>query len=312
MKSLKMNTWKAILAIGNAIFLSMPAAQAADGWLVDFDKAKAQAAKEGKSILMEFTGSDWCPPCKALAKGVLNQDVFKTEAPKNFVLLKLDNPRDKSKQTPEEIEQYKTMSAKYGIQGVPTIFLTDEKGRPYWQTVGYSGDPADKYVANLKEQLGTLAKRDEAFAKAEKASGVEKAKLLSDGLSLVSEELALKTYNDVVSEIIKLDSDNKAGLKAKFEGLKQNVSFKAELETIMRSGPGEPEDTVAKIDNLIDKNKPTGEALQEAIFMKGAILFQSDKDKAKEFLLEAKKHAPNSETGKRIDGILDQFFNKSE
>ena len=37
------------------------------GWLVDFAKAKAQCAKEGKPILMEFTGSDWCPPCMAPA-----------------------------------------------------------------------------------------------------------------------------------------------------------------------------------------------------------------------------------------------------
>ena len=93
------------MAVGTAAILSLPAAQAADGWLVDFEKAKAQAAKEEKSILMEFTGSDWCPPCKALAKNVLTQDVFKTEMPKNFVLLKLDSPRDKSKQTPEEIAQ---------------------------------------------------------------------------------------------------------------------------------------------------------------------------------------------------------------
>ncbi|MDE2657762.1 MAG: thioredoxin family protein, partial [Verrucomicrobiota bacterium] len=96
------------------------AAQADEGWIVDFEKAKAQAAKEGKSILMEFTGSDWCPPCKALTANVLSKDVFKTEMPKSFVLLKLDSPRDKSKQTPEEIEQYKVLSAKYGIQGVPT------------------------------------------------------------------------------------------------------------------------------------------------------------------------------------------------
>ena len=79
-------------------------------WLVDFEKAKAQAAKQGKPILMEFTGSDWCPPCKALHKNVLVKDVFKKEMPKHFVLLKLDNPRDKSKQTPEEIEQYKKLS----------------------------------------------------------------------------------------------------------------------------------------------------------------------------------------------------------
>ena len=308
MNSLRFITRNVLWGFGTAAILSLTSAQAADGWLVDFEKAKAQAAKEGKSILMEFTGSDWCPPCKALAKNVLTQDVFKTEMPKDFVLLKLDSPRDKSKQTPEEIEQYKTLSAKYGIQGVPTIFLADAKGRPYYQTVGYSGDPADKYVANLKEQLGTLAKRDASFAKAENASGVEKAKHLAEGLSLVDDETALNTYADVVSEIIKLDADNKAGLKAKFEGLKNSVGFKAALEATMRSSRGAPEDTLAAIDKLIAEKKPSGAALQEAIFMKGAILFQSDKAKAKTLLLEAQKLAPESETGKRIDGILEQFF----
>ena len=296
------------MAVGAAAILSLPTAQAAEGWLVDFEKAKAQAAKEEKSILMEFTGSDWCPPCKALAKNVLTQDVFKTEMPKNFVLLKLDSPRDKSKQTPEEIEQYKVLSAKYGIQGVPTIFLADAKGRPYYQTVGYSGDPADKYVANLKEQLGTLAKRDAAFAKAEKATGTEKAKLLAEGLSLVDDEMALKTYSEVVAEIIELDADNKAGLKTKFDGLKNSVEFKSELEATMSSNRGKPEDILAAIDKLIAEKKPTGAALQEAVFMKSSILFQTDKAKAKEMLLEAKELAPQSETGKRIDGILERFF----
>ena len=64
---------------------------AEEGWLVSFEEAKAAAAKEKKTIFMEFTGSDWCPPCIALAKNVLTQEAFKTQAPKNFVLLKLDN-----------------------------------------------------------------------------------------------------------------------------------------------------------------------------------------------------------------------------
>ena len=297
-----------LLAVGTGAILSLTTAQAAEGWLVDFEEAKAQAAKEGKSILMEFTGSDWCPPCKALTANVLSKEVFKTEMPKSFVLLKLDSPRDKSKQTPEEIEQYKVLSAKYGIQGVPTIFLADTKGRPYYETVGYSGDPADKYVANLKEQLGTLAKRDAAFAKAEKATGTEKAKLLAEGLSLVDDEMALKTYSEVVAEIIELDADDKAGLKTKFDGLKNSVEFKSELEATMSSNRGKPEDILAAIDKLIAEKKPTGAALQEAVFMKSSILFQTDKAKAKEMLLEAKELAPESETGKRIDGILERFF----
>jgi len=309
MKSFYFSTRTAYLMIAvTATLLLHNVVHTADGWLVDFEKAKAQAAKEGKSLLMEFTGSDWCPPCKSLAEKVLTKEVFKKEVPKDFVLLKLDNPRDKSKQTPEEIEQYKTLSKKYGIQGVPTIFLADAKGRPYWQTVGYSGDPADKYVANLKDQLKTLAKRDAAFAKASEASGSEKAKHIADGLSLVSSELALNTYSDEVAEIIKLDANNEAGLKSKYEGLKNSVVFKADLENVMRTGGDDPKAVLAAIDKLIEEKKPTGEARQEALFYKGSIYFRDDKAKAKATLLEAQKLAPASETGKRITGILDRFF----
>ena len=41
---------------------------------------------------------------------------------------------------------------------------------------------------------------------------------------------------------------------------------------------------------------------------KGSIYFRDDKAKAKAALLEAQKLAPNSETGQRINGILDRLF----
>ncbi len=60
MNSLRFIPRNVLLGVGTAAILSLTvAAQAAEGWVVDFEKAKAQAAKEGKSILMEFTGSDW-------------------------------------------------------------------------------------------------------------------------------------------------------------------------------------------------------------------------------------------------------------
>ena len=45
---------------------------AGEGWLIDAEKAKEQAKKEGKAILMDFTGSDWCPPCKQLKSKVFD------------------------------------------------------------------------------------------------------------------------------------------------------------------------------------------------------------------------------------------------
>ena len=91
------------------------------GWTRSFEEAKELAAKDGKAILMEFTGSDWCPPCKALHKNVLSQEVFQT-VKEDYILLVLDNPRDKTLVTPAEQEQYKKLSAKYQVRGVPVSY----------------------------------------------------------------------------------------------------------------------------------------------------------------------------------------------
>ena len=127
-----------------------------EGWLVDFAKAKTQSAKEGKPILMEFTGSDWCPPCKALHKNVLTSAVFKKQMPEKFILLKLDNPRDKSKQKPAEIAQYKKLSSEYKVRGVPTVIIADAKGKEQHRQVGYrSNVTAEQWVAKIMAAVKT-------------------------------------------------------------------------------------------------------------------------------------------------------------
>ena len=300
----------ALLTLMVASLITSQANAVDEGWTVSFADAKAQAAKEGKSILMEFTGSDWCPPCKALHKNVLSKEVFKTEAPKNFILLKLDNPRDKSHQSVAEQAQYRKLSAQYKISGVPTIILADIQGRPYHRQVGYSGAPADKYVADLAQKSTILAKRDEYLAKADQAEGAERAKLLDQAIGLIDSDLAIGTYGDTVKEIIKLDADGSAGLKAKYEGVLQAAEIKTALTEIQKGAQnGTPDEAVAKVDKLIEEKKPTGEGLQELLFFKSSIKFQSgDKEAAQKLLEEAKAAAPKSKTATRIDQILKQYF----
>tara|TARA_B100001971_G_C17726895_1_gene303978 strand:- start:99 stop:491 length:393 start_codon:yes stop_codon:yes gene_type:complete len=122
--------------------------------MVDFAKAKSESSRQGKPILMEFTGSDWCPPCKALHKNILTSDVFRQQIPKKFILLKLDNPRDKSWQTPEEIAQYRKLSAEYKVRGVPTIIVADANGNEQHRQVGYSSNQtAQQWVDKLKKSV---------------------------------------------------------------------------------------------------------------------------------------------------------------
>lgn len=293
-----------------AALVATPAAFAVDeGWTVSFAEAKAQAAKEGKSILMEFTGSDWCPPCKALHKNVLSTEVFKTEAPKHFILLKLDNPRDKSHQSMDEINQYRKLSAQYKISGVPTIILADDQGRPYHQQVGYGGDPAEKWVGDLAAKAPILAKRNEFLAKADQADGVERAKLLDEAIALIDSDLAISTYKDTIEEIIKLDADGAAGLKPKYEGALRTAEVKTELKEIQQTlRNSTPDQVLAKLNKLLEDKKPTGEGLQEALYLKSMITYRTDKPAAQKLLEEAKAAAPKSKMAARIDQILQQVF----
>ena len=45
-------------------------------WTENFADAKARAAKEGKDLLIDFTGSDWCGWCIKLKEEVFNQQAF--------------------------------------------------------------------------------------------------------------------------------------------------------------------------------------------------------------------------------------------
>ena len=82
-----------------AVSAALTAVAAEPVWLTDLDAAKAQAVKENKPVLVDFTGSDWCPPCKALHKNVFESAEFAAVASK-YVLVELDYPR-KTSQAPE-------------------------------------------------------------------------------------------------------------------------------------------------------------------------------------------------------------------
>src|SRR5947209_3412287 len=58
-------------------------------WLTDLDQAKQVAAKNGKDLLINFTGQTWCGACMELEREVLTTEEFAPVA-KDFVLVRLD------------------------------------------------------------------------------------------------------------------------------------------------------------------------------------------------------------------------------
>jgi len=97
-----------------------------DGWGTDFEKALENAKLSKKHILVLFTGSDWCQPCKELKKIVFNKDMFKDFAKDNFELVVVDFP-DQFKLPESQRIQNDKLAEKFDIEGYPTVvFLTSE------------------------------------------------------------------------------------------------------------------------------------------------------------------------------------------
>ena len=132
--------------------------QAGD-FFTDYDSAKKKAQEDKKTLVVKFTGSDWCPPCKALNKAIYSKKDFKAELEKDFVVAVLDFP--KTKKLPEgQLEKNQAIRDEFGIQGYPTVLVISQKGKVLKKMVGYSytpkeGEEGDER-AEVKAYLGLL------------------------------------------------------------------------------------------------------------------------------------------------------------
>ena len=116
-------------------------------WQHSFEEAKAKAAKEGKSILMSFAGSDWCLPCIRLDKEFFNTEQFQSYAEEKFVLLRLDFPaRKKNQLSPEQVKHNEALAEKYNKKGsFPLVLVLDESGKVQGQMTTAKGNSSDYF-----------------------------------------------------------------------------------------------------------------------------------------------------------------------
>lgn len=116
--------------------LSAVACAADKAWLTDYEEALAKAKAEDKVLLIEFHGSDWCPPCIKLNQEVLTKDEFKAYAKESLVLLNVDFPR-KTALSDEQRSHNEALAEKFGLQGVPMVVLLDGDGNILDKNVGF-------------------------------------------------------------------------------------------------------------------------------------------------------------------------------
>jgi thioredoxin-related protein len=107
-------------------------------WLTDIDEAKALSENTKKPIVMYFTGSDWCGPCKLLKKDFFSSDKFEKMA-EGLVLLKVDIPRRIDIISKEQYEKNTALVHKFNKQnGYPNLVAINPKGDVLGSLSGYT------------------------------------------------------------------------------------------------------------------------------------------------------------------------------
>ncbi len=121
-------------------------------WLTDLAAARATAKAEGKWVLINFTGSDWCPWCIKLRNEVFSKPEFDAYANENLVLVEVDFPRRKPMNVLQRQANDK-LAASLDVTGFPTIVILSSDGQPIAKTGYMSGGP-QPFIANLQRLPG--------------------------------------------------------------------------------------------------------------------------------------------------------------
>jgi|HubBroStandDraft_5_1064220.scaffolds.fasta_scaffold253641_2 thioredoxin-related protein len=115
---------------------------------LDPTQAFSQARKEGKKVLLVFSGSDWCIPCIHFEKKVLADSAFKQYASEHLVVLNADFPQRK-KVAARLASEYDSLAARFNQEGAfPKIVLL-KPDKQWLATLQYSGQSPDAFIREL-------------------------------------------------------------------------------------------------------------------------------------------------------------------
>ena len=120
-----------------------------EGWMTDLDKAFAKAKAENKPVLVEFTGSDWCPPCMMMREKVFTKEHYIKKASEKFILVEIDIPNGDPDLKKKNMPKLK----EYGVQGVPTVILFNPKAKEFDRFGAAEFPSVDEFIARLDKAL---------------------------------------------------------------------------------------------------------------------------------------------------------------
>ncbi len=270
----------------------------ADQWTTDADSAIRTAKKEGKDLLFYFAGTEKCKDCQSLEAEVFDQADFQDEITSEYLLVRIEHIESSNATEMEKIQSMR-WGREFAVTNFPTVFLVDSDLIPF-AISGYEKGGVINYLGLLSEFHKVRVDRDDAMAKAEKAKGLERATLLDQAISGISETIAGVYYPNVIEEIIALDADNELGLRGKWNSEKEAEQRKVMMTELMLVARLEkPEAAIKEIDKVLAEMEfPVAQRL-EILQMKLNIVRRQNKPQALDRLLDQMIDLPGVEGATR-------------
>ena len=106
-------------------------------WMPTYKEALKKSKREKKQVLIYFTGSDWCGPCKVLDKDLFHTEKFKALAEEDLILLEVDIPRRLDIISPDRMKENKIIQKKYRVNSFPTLMIVNHRGKKIAEKKGY-------------------------------------------------------------------------------------------------------------------------------------------------------------------------------
>ncbi len=123
-------------------------------WYDDFCAARSESVTTGKFIMLYFSGSDWCKPCIQLTQNIINTQNFSNFADSIIIPMRIDFPRLKKHQLPEERQKAnEALANRYNPNGVfPYLVFIDSSGDVKAVST-YSASTPDDFIYHLQALL---------------------------------------------------------------------------------------------------------------------------------------------------------------
>lgn len=147
-KNITMKKMKLILTL--LFFVGQLSLVYSQNWELDFNNALKTSQDSNKTIVLVFSGSDWCAPCMKLEKEIWESDTFQNYAKDHFVMVRADFPKRKAnKLSKEQEEKNAQLAEKYNQNGYfPAVVIIDKNEKVLGNTE-YKKLSPEKYIEHI-------------------------------------------------------------------------------------------------------------------------------------------------------------------